>query len=169
MARTVPWKDRRGVRLPTMDRAAALAMALLVAAGTCGCTQPIGVPGPTALRQPWMLGIEPMRADPEPQLPFTNRFIADLAAMPRVQVVFVGNDLVSFTFNAWSGGKVLVAPWLHGENNCMNLTYTIFQSGEQQAVFGQVVPPMPAGTEPDSACVDRAAAQFYRTLVMQGL
>jgi hypothetical protein len=32
-----------------------------------------------------------------------------------------------------------------------------------------VVAAMPAGVEPDSACVDRAAAQFYRTLVIQGL
>jgi hypothetical protein len=51
----------------------------------------------------------------------------------------------------------------------MNLTYTILQSGQQQATFGQVVATMPAGVEPDSACVDRAAAQFYRTLVIQGL
>jgi hypothetical protein len=49
----------------------------------------------------------------------------------------------------------------------MNLTYTIFQSGEKQAVLGLVVGPMPAGAEPDSACVDRAATQFYQALVSQ--
>jgi len=156
-----------------MVRAARLtvpAMVLLLsAAGLAGCMQPIGVPGPTTLSKPWMLGIERMRGDPEPQLPLTNRFIADLTAMPKAQVVFVGNDRNGFLFNAWSGGKVLVSPWLRGEGNCMNLTYTIFQSGEQQAVFGLMIPPMPAGMEPDSACVDRAAGQLYQALVAQGL
>ena len=154
---------------PTMDRVTALAKVLLVAAGVAGCAQLGGVPAPTALSKPWMLGIERMRDDPAPQLPFTNRFIADLTAMPRTQVVFLDNDRNSFLFNGWSGGKVLVSPWLHGEGNCMELTYTIFQSGEQRVVFGLVVAPMPTGSEPDSACVDRAAAQFYQTLVKQGL
>ena len=146
-----------------------LAVLLLTAFGVAGCVQPSGVPGATTLSNTWMLGIERMHDDPEPQLPFTNRFIADLAAMPSVQVVFAGNDRNSFLFNAWRGDKVLVSPWLHGEGNCMNLTYTIFQSGEQQAVFGLVIVRMPAGTEPDSACVDRAAGQFYQALVTQGL
>ena len=89
--------------------------------------------------------------------------------MPSVQIVYVGDERNRFAFNAWTGGKVLVSPWLRGEGNCMNITYTIFASGQQQAVFGQVVPSMFAGKEPDSACVDRAAAQFYRALVVQGL
>jgi hypothetical protein len=116
-----------------------------------------------------MLGTERMHGDPQPQLPFTNRLIADLAAMPRMQVVFLGSDRNSLLFSAWSGDKVLVSPWLHGDGNCMIVTYTIFQSGQQQAVFGLTIAPMPAGTEPDSACVDRAAAQFYHALVTQGL
>ena len=157
------------MRTPTMHRMTALAKVLLLAAGVAGCAEPSGVPGTTALSKSWMLGIERMRGDPAPQLPFTNRFIADLAAMPSAQVVFLGDDRNSFLFNAWSGGKVLVSPWLHGEGNCMTLTFTIFQSGEQQAVFAQVIAPMPAGVEPDSACVDRAAGQFYQTLVKQGL
>ena len=116
-----------------------------------------------------MFGVEQMRGDPEPQLPYTNRFIADLAAMPSVQVIYLGSERDRFAFNAWTSGKVLVAPWLRGEGNCMNITYTIFASGQQQAVFGEVVRAMLAGTEPDSSCVDRAAAQFYRALVVQGL
>jgi hypothetical protein len=88
--------------------------------------------------------------------------------MPSVQVVYVG-DGNRFAFDAWPAGKVLVSPWLGAEGHCMNITYTVFQSGQQQAVFGLVVPPMPAGTEPDSACVDRAVTQFYRALVVQGL
>jgi hypothetical protein len=151
------------------NRSAALAYALLAVLSLAGCVQPYGVPGTTTLRGTWMLGIERMRDDPELQLPFTNRFIADLAAMPRTQVVFVGTARNSFAFNAWSGDKVLVSPWLHAEGNCMNIAYTIFQTGQQQAAFGQIVPALPAGTEPDSACVDRAAVLFYRTLVIQGL
>ncbi len=145
-----------------------VALIVLAAAGTASC-QPTGVPGSTALQKSWMFGIERMRGDPEPQLPYTNRFIANLAAMPSVQIVYVGDARNSFAFNAWTGGKVLVSPWLRGEGNCMNIAYTIFVSGQQQAVFGQIVPAMLAGTEPDSACVDRAAGQFYRALVVQGL
>ena len=144
-------------------------MAVLAAAGAAGCMQPIGVPWPSALSRSWMFGVETMRGDPAPQLPFTNRFIADLSAMPNVQVVYLGEERNSFLFNAWTGEKVLVSPWLHGEGNCMNLTYTIFQSGQKQAVLGLVVAPMPAGNEPDSACVDRAVTQFYQALVTQRL
>ena len=61
-----------------------------------------------------MFGVERMRGDPEPQLPYTNQFIADLAAMPSVQVVFMGDERNRFAFNAWAGGKVLVSPWLRG-------------------------------------------------------
>ena len=155
-------RHRPGIRI------SAPASIILAAIVTTAC-QPIGVPGSTALRQSWMFGVERMRGDPEPQLPYTNQFIADLAAMPSVQVVFMGDERNRFAFNAWAGGKVLVSPWLRGEGNCMNITYTIFQSGQQQSVFGQVIPATPAGTEPDSACVDRAAGQFYRALVIQGL
>ena len=155
--------------MPMMDGVTAVAKALLLGAGMAGCAQPGSVPAPPALSQTWMLGVERMLGDPEPQLPFTNRFVADLSAMPKVQVVYLDNDRNGFLFNAWSAGKMRVSSWLHGQGNCMTLTYTIFQAGEQQAVLGLVVAPMPAGVEPDSACVDRAAGQFYQALVMQGL
>jgi hypothetical protein len=166
---TGPRRRSRVYRAPTIDRVTALAEVLLLAAGIAGCAQSGGVPGTPTLSKPWMLGIERMRGDPELELPFTNRFMADLSAMPNVQVVLLGNDRNGFLFNGWSGGKVLVSPWLHREGTCMNVTYTIFRSGQQQAVFGLVIAPVPAGVEPDSACVDRAAAQFYQALVVQGL
>lgn len=146
-----------------------LGTAVLSAAGAAGCMQPIGTAWPVALSRSWMFGIETMRGDPAPQLPYTNRFIADLAAMPNVQVVWMGEERNSFAFNAWKGEKVLVSSWLRAQGNCMDLTYTIFQSGEKQAVLGLIVGPMPAGTEPDSACVDRAVTQFYQALVTQRL
>ena len=157
------------MRTATMDWVKVLTQLVLLAAGIAGCAQPIGVPAPMALSQPWMLGIERMRDDSEPQLPFTNRFIADLSAMPKAQVVFLDAYRNTPLFNEWTGNKVLVAPWLHGQGNCMNLTYTIFRSGQPQAVFGLVVAPIPAGVEPTSACVDRAAGQLYQALVIQGL
>jgi hypothetical protein len=150
-------------------RASHRAAVLSAVAVATGCMQPVSVPPATAISRPWMFGIEPMRGDPLPQLPYTNRFIADLSAMPNVQVVYVGDERNSFLFNAWRGDKVLLAPWLGGGGNCMNLTYTVFQSGEKQAVLGLIVARMPAGTEPDSACVDRAATQFYQALVLQRL
>jgi hypothetical protein len=51
----------------------------------------------------------------------------------------------------------------------MTVSYTIFRAGQQEAAFGLTVPPWSAGAEPDSACVDRAATQFYQALVVQGL
>lgn len=140
--------------------------AALVAAS---CAQPVGVPAPVTLSDPWMLGVAAMKGDPAPQLPFTNRFIADLAATPNVRVVYVETDYNDHAFSNWAGDKIRVSPWLHAEDNCMNLTYTVFQSGQQQAVFGLVVARPPAGIEPESACVDRAATEFYRALVIQGL
>lgn len=109
------------MHMRTLDRLPTLAKVLLLAVGLAGCVQPSGVRGTTTLSNTWMLGIERMHDDPEPQLPFTNRFIADLAAMPRTQVVFVGTDRNSFAFNAWSGDKLLVSPRLHAEGNCMTL------------------------------------------------
>jgi hypothetical protein len=155
-----------GHRAARRARQSALVLSVTVATG---CMQPVSVPPATAISRSWMFGIETMRGDPLPQLPYTNRFIADLSAMPNVQVVYVGDERNSFLFNAWRGEKVLLSPWLHGEGNCMNLTYTVFQSGEKQAVLGLIVAPMAAGTEPDSACVDRAATQFYQALVLQRL
>jgi hypothetical protein len=102
-------------------------------------------------------------------LPFTNRFLADLAAMPNTQVVYLGKADNAFLFNAWRGNKLRVATWLHGDRACMAITYWVTQLGVQQGVFGLVVPPLPAGIEPDAACVDRAATDFYVALVAQGL
>ena len=87
-------------------------MVLLMAAGTAGCVPPIGAPWPVALSKPWMFGIEQMRGHPEPQLPYTNRFIANLSAMPNVQVVNLGGEENRFLFSAWTGNKVLVSAWL---------------------------------------------------------
>ena len=157
------------MRTPTTDRVTALAEVLLLAASVAGCAQSGGVRETPALSKPWMLGIEQMRGDAPLELPFTNRFIADLSAMPNAQVVFLGNDRNGLLFNAWSGGKILVSPWLHREGACMNVIYTIFRSGQQQAVLGLAIAPVPAGAEPDAACVDRAAGQFYQALVAQGL
>ena len=142
--------------------------AVLVAILTA-CAQPEGLPGPTSLSQQWMFGIERMQGDPLPQLPYTNRFIADLAAMPKVQVVYIGAPETAGLFASWSAGRLVVAPRLRAERSCMTVTYTIFQSGEQQGVFGLIIPPPPAGVESDPACVDRAAGAFYQALVVQGL
>jgi hypothetical protein len=154
---------------PDYVRAAQRVIPLLTAVSLMGCVPPVGVQAPTALSKTWMFGIDRMAGDPAPQLPFTNRMIADLAAMPNVQVVYADDYRNAPLFQSWQGGKVLVSPWLHAEGNCMNITYTIFQQGEREAVFGLAISPTPAGQEPDSACVDRATTQFYQALVIQGL
>jgi hypothetical protein len=126
-------------------------------------------PAPTVLSRQWMIGIDRMTDDPEFRLPYTNRMIADVAAMPMAQVVFLGVSKNDYQFSAWQGPKLRVVPWLHAENHCMNINYTVFDHGRQQGLFGLVIAALPAGIEPDSACVDRAASQFYQALVVQGL
>jgi hypothetical protein len=153
---------------PEPRRITILAASLLGALGAAGC-QPVGVPPATALRRSWLIGVERMRDDAGPQLPYTNRLIADLSAMPNVSVVYAGDDRNSFLFNASKDDKVLVSPWLHTEGHCMNVTYAVYQSGQQRAIFGLAVAWPPAGVEPDSACVDRAARQLYEAMVLQGM
>jgi hypothetical protein len=130
---------------------------------------PVAIPAPDTLVQTWMFGLERMRDDPLLLAPYTNRFLAGLAAQPKVRVVFVGGELNQFLFTALPAPKLRVMSWLRGQGSCMEITYTITQAGQQMATFGLVVPPLPAGPEPDSACVDRAATEFYRALVLQGL
>jgi len=157
---SVQKRRRRIFRLASMVSVACLT----------GCyPPPTDVHPPATLRRSWMFGVERMTGDPGPQLPYTNRMIADLAAMPNVQVVFVGDERNRSAFASWHGDKLSISPWLHGEGNCMNITYSILQSGQRQATFGLAIAPLAAGQEPDSACVDRAATQLYQALALQGL
>ena len=141
-------------------------LGLLLVSLVTACVPP---PGRASLSHQWMIGVERMQGDPLPQLPFTNRFIADLAAMPNIQVVYLGNPENAGLFASWSGNRLDVSPMLRAERSCMTLTYTIFQAGQQQSVYGLIIPVPQAGNEPDSACVDRAAGAFYQALAVQGL
>ena len=143
------------------SRLPVLTSIVLVGIGTTAC-QPANVPGSTALRSSWMFGIERMRGDPAPQLPYTNQFIVNLAAMPNVQIVSVDDDRNRLAFNAWTGGKVLVSPWLHGEGNCMNITYTVFESGQHQQTCGDQWCATEALTAMDRNGLSLGEAQFER-------
>ena len=145
-------------------RAFCVGMAASLAAGCMSGSSP-----PPALSQRWMIGVEHMRDDPLMLQPFTNRFLAVLAGMPKTQVVYLGADRNDFLFGAYTADKLRVHPWLRAEGNCMEITYTIDRAGQQEGSYGLVVPALPAGSEPDAACVERAASSFYRTLVRQGL
>ncbi len=140
-----------------------------VAAALVGGCMPASLPPPPKLDHRWLIGIEHIRGDPQILRPLTNRFLADLAGMTNVQVVFVGVDLNGFEFNANGGDKLRVYPWLRAGGHCMELTYVIYRAGQQQRTYGLVVPALAAGPEPDTACVDRAASSFYRALAEQGL
>jgi hypothetical protein len=148
-----------------------LLTASLLGACACQCAGPpvAGWSGPTQLSQRWMIGIERVRGDVLPVLPYTNRFLADLAAMPNTLVVYLGPERNGFLFAADPVRKLRVAPILHGEGNCMTFTYTVYREGQQQATYGLAVPALAAGVESDPACVDRAASEFYWSLVRQGL
>lgn len=134
-----------------------------------GCTPAYVYTPPTTLAQPWMIGIERMRNDPVLLAPFTNRLLAELAAMPQVQVVFVGAERNDQMFAAYTGNKLRVYSALRTENGCMEFSYSVFRSGQQVVTYGLVVPALPAGPEPNSACVDRAAAYFYQSMASEGL
>jgi hypothetical protein len=144
-----------------------------IAASLGGCVPvpapPPPAPSPGTLSQVWMIGIERMQGDSLLMLPFTNRFLAVLAGMPKTQVVFVASARNDPLFSAYPGNKLRVYPWLRGEGNCMEFTYSIFATGLQEARYSLIVPALAAGYEPDSACVDRAATGFYQALAIQGL
>ncbi|HST75753.1 MAG TPA: hypothetical protein VLJ20_10315 [Acetobacteraceae bacterium] len=148
-----------------------LLMVSLLGACACQCAGPpvAAASGPTQLAHRWMIGIERVQGDVLPVLPYTNRFLADLAAMPNTLVVYLGPGRNGFLFEAEAVRKLRVAPILHGEGNCMTFTYTVYREGQQQATFGLAVPALVAGVESDPACVDRAASEFYWSLVRQGL
>ena len=121
------------------------------------------------LAQTWLFGIERMRDDPLLLAPYTNRLIADLAAQPNVRVISLASEPNGFLFNTVGAPKLRVMAWLRGEGQCMQFSYSVVSAGQQMATFGLTVPPLPAGPEPDSACVDRAVTELYRALVLQGL
>jgi len=150
-------------------RARSLLRTLLVGLLPAACVQPVDVPPPVSMARHWTIGVAPIVGDAEPRLPFTNRFIVDLSAMPNVSVSGLVARQDASAFQVAQGGKLSVAPVLHADGHCMDFSYTVMQEGQQQAVFGLVVPLLPAGTEPSSACVDRAATAFYQALVLQEL
>ncbi len=127
-----------------------------------------GVGGPMYLRHTLLIGIEPMVGDPLPGLPFTNRLLNGLAAMPSTRVVFLGSPRNAWPFGADPVWRLRLSPWLHGEGNCMTAQYTTYAAGQQQGVYGIITPRLAAGTETDLECVDRFATDFYRALVLQG-
>lgn len=141
--------------------------AALVATLAVGCT-PAPSP-PPVLAQHWMIGLERMRGDALFLAPYTNRFLATLAAMPMVQVVYLGADQNEHLFGAWTAPKLHVYPALRAEGACMQITYTKLVEGQLQTTYGLVIPALPAGAEPDPECVDRAASDFYSALTRQGL
>ena len=143
-----------------------LAAAVLLMLGGCTPAQP---DQPASLTRQWMIGIAPMTNDPVLMHPSANRFLATLAAMPKTSVVWLGSDVNVQQFNVWPGDKLLVRPTLHAGADCMQFTYAVERGGQQRGLYGLVVPALPAGPEPDPACIDRAASDFYRQLVRQGL
>lgn len=146
----------------------ALATAMAILFG-CAPPPPVATAPAAALAQEWMFGVERMRDDAQLLAPFSNRFLADLAAQPKVRVISLAGQTNAFLFNTLTVPKLRVMTWLRGEGHCMEITYTISVTGQQAATFGLIVPPLAVGPEPDSACVDRAATEFYRALVLQGL
>ena len=160
-----PAKRRKGKRV----RRCSGVFWLAIAAGLGGGCTPAPPEPPPALSRPWMIGIERMRGDPLLLAPFTNRFLADLAAMPHTQVVYLGSDENAFLFNAATLPRLRTWTWLRGEGNCMEITYSVIVTGQQTGTYGLVIPALPAGPEPDAACVDRAATELYAALARQGL
>jgi hypothetical protein len=140
----------------------------MVAALLGGCTPANYTPPPT-LSQQWMIGVEAMDNDPVQMQPFTNRFMAALAGMPKTQLVWLGSDVNAHRFSAYPADKLLVRSSLRANGSCMQITYTVMRGGQNVGSYGLVIAPPLAGVEPTDACVDRAASEFYRELAQQGL
>jgi hypothetical protein len=124
--------------------------------------------GPVVLRGDWMIGIEPVVGDANPLLPYTNRLLTDLAAMPKIQVIYAGSERNAWPFQAQSGQTIGLAPWLHGDGQCMTANYVVRVSGQETGRYSLITPRLTAGTESDIGCVDRFATGFYLALVRQG-
>ncbi|MBS0559458.1 MAG: hypothetical protein JSR21_05335 [Proteobacteria bacterium] len=151
-------------------RSAGLLAVLATLQGGCAC-----VPcshdshgGPFVLHDTWMIGVERMIGDVDPRLPFTNRLLADLAAMPNVQSVYIGTPRNDWPFSAGREWRIRLAPWLYNDAACMTATYTVTVGGQIQGTYGLVTPRLAAGTETDLGCIDRFATAFYLALVRQG-
>ncbi len=143
------------------------ALPLLFALAGCAAYPP-GAGAPLYLSHTVLIGIEPIVGDPMPGLPFTNRLLNGLAAMPDMQVVFLGSPRNAWPFGADPAWRIRLSPWLHGEGYCMTAQYTTYAAGQQQGIYGIITPPLSAGTETDLECVDRFATDFYRALGRQG-
>jgi hypothetical protein len=143
---------------------------VIVSLGGCvclPCTQD-SHGGPFALRQTWMVGMDRMRGDAEPGLPYTNRLLADLAAMPGVQVVYTGTERNAWPFQADPDRRLRLATWLHGGGACMTANYSAYAAGQQEGSYALTTPVLYAGSETDLGCIDRFATDFYLALVRQG-
>lgn len=141
--------------------------AIGIAAGLAGCQfQP--APPPPSLDQTWLFGVERVVNDPLILKPVTNRLLADLAAMPNVQVITLADPPNGFDFSAYPANKLRLYPALHAAGHCMEFTYTVYQQGQQLGTFGLVVPALAAGPELDEACTDRAATFLYQAIAGQG-
>lgn len=124
---------------------------------------------PTQLSQRWLLGVGTMAGDPKLLRPYTNRFMADLGAMPGVKIVDISPAWNAHYFRTSEDDRIEVVPVLHAEGNCMEITYTVYRHGVEHGRSGLVVTPLYAGPESDGACIDRAATQLYLAMARAGL
>ena len=140
-----------------------------IVATLCGGCVPMPPTPALTLSQFWMIGIEHIHGDPQILQPATNQFLMDLAGMPNTQVLYLSADRNPPLFGAYTKDKIRVRAALGTPHNCMEVTYTLQPAGQPESTFGLVIAALPAGPEPISACVDRAASSFYQALARQGL
>jgi len=115
-----------------------------------------------------MVGIERVQGDAQPGLPFTNRLLADLAAMPNLQVVYLGTDRNAWPFATDRAWTIRLAAWLHGGGCCMTANYAVHVAGQIEGNYALITPRLVAGTESDLGCIDRFATDFFLALARQG-
>ena len=124
---------------------------------------------PTQLSRHWLLGMGVMTGDAALLRPYTNRFMADLGAMPGVRIIDITPPWNAHLFRSSEDDHIEVVPVLHAEGNCMEITYTVYRHGTEQGRYSVVVTPLYSGPETDGACVDRAATQLYLAMARNGL
>lgn len=110
-----------------------------------------------------------MRYDAPLQMPYSNRLLADIAAMPNTQVVALSSARNAWDFDAWIGNKIRVETRMRDQGWCMTINYTVMMAGQQSQVYGLVVPEPQFGVQTDPLCVDQAATALYANMARQGL
>ena len=123
-----------------------------------------------ALTQPHLIEEWLMKNDFKPVVDHRFNLRGDWGAVDCQVLRVEPNKTLSYTWDAMGLESVVtwtLTPTSTGTH--LRMEQSGFRPDQQQATYGLAVPALAAGVESDPACIDRAASEFYWSLVRQGL